>query len=124
MGHDENKHTKNGTNQKIKEYSRISFKPSELEKHHEAPSSNIIPVEKEAEQVALKHGNFQAKKLESSLDNLSASILKQSDRNLKNGKTPVSSTTISPPAVDIDLGVDTKKDATTTVDKIIEEKEV
>ena len=45
-------------------------------------------VEKEAEKVALEHGNFQAKKLESTLDNLSANILNQ--KKQKSATSPVS----------------------------------
>ena len=38
----------------------------------------MVPVEEVAEKVALEHGNYQAKKLESTLDKLSANILKES----------------------------------------------
>ena len=79
----------NSNKKKQKEYKRISFDPSELEQRKMSPSSaNVVSVEKEAEKVALEHGNFQAKKLESTLDNLSANILNQ--KKQKSATSPVS----------------------------------
>ena len=65
---------------KTKKYKRISFDPSKLSRE-ELPSSSpqdVVPVEEVAEKVALEHGNYQSKKLESTLDKLSANILKES----------------------------------------------
>eukprot|EP00943_MAST-04B_sp_MAST-4B-sp1_P001703 g1703.t1 len=67
--------------QQEKEYNRITFDPSELKQQQAAPPINTVSVEKEAEKVAMEHGNFQANKLESTLDNLSANILNKISGN-------------------------------------------
>ena len=59
-------------------YTQITFKPSDLEKAaNPAPSGRSEePVEKVAHDIAQEHGDYQSKKLGSSIDELSARLRK------------------------------------------------
>ena len=64
-------------------YTQITFKPSDLEKAaNPAPSGRSEePVEKVAHDIALEHGDYQSKKLGSSIDELSARLRKDLEAN-------------------------------------------